>query len=135
MLQVFNQINARKIEKGQLNVFKEFFNNKLFIVVVFVTITVQILLVQIGGVFTKCSPLSVYDNIFCISLGSTSLIWGLFIKFLPLKLFQCISIDDKAMEEEVATSTLTSALKKSSTLRKKKCVKQHTHKHVDECDE
>ena len=137
MLQVFNQINARKIEDGQFNVFKDFFNNFLFIGVVITTITVQLLLVQVGGEATKCSPLSTEDNIFCISIGFTSLIWGFFIKFMPLGLFQCISIDDKVMDDEAVSSTLTSSLKKSSTLRHKATCKSKTTgaSHVHECDD
>jgi Ca2+ transporting ATPase len=44
-MQFFNQINARKIEEGELNVFAGFFNNFLFIFVVAFTIGVQIALV------------------------------------------------------------------------------------------
>jgi magnesium-transporting ATPase (P-type) len=38
-LQIFNIINARKIEQGELNVFKNFFNNWLFLFVLIITIS------------------------------------------------------------------------------------------------
>jgi len=97
---VFNQINARKIEDGQLNVFKDFFNNPMFIVIMIITISVQLVMVEIGGVVTKCSALNTHQNVYSILVGSTSLIWGLLLKFIPLRFFQCISIDEKPMEPE-----------------------------------
>lgn len=48
-LQIFNLINARKIAEGELNVFTGFFNNKMFIIVMILTILIQILLVEVGG--------------------------------------------------------------------------------------
>jgi hypothetical protein len=39
-LQIFNLINARKIGDGELNVFKGFFNNKMFIIVMVLTILI-----------------------------------------------------------------------------------------------
>lgn len=48
-LQIFNLINSRKIAEGELNVFKGFFNNKMFIIVLILTILIQCLLVEVGG--------------------------------------------------------------------------------------
>jgi Ca2+ transporting ATPase len=118
MLQIFNQINSRKIE-GELNVFAGFFNNFLFIFVVTLTVVVQLAMVQIGGVYTKCSPLTTEDNLFCIGIGSLSLVWGLLLKFLPLRLFQCMSLDDKPMEDENLERSFINSMKRSSTLKMK----------------
>ena len=126
MLQVFNQINARKIEDGQLNVFKDFFNNPMFIVIMVITVTIQLIMVEIGGVVTKCAPLNTHQNLYSILVGSSSLFWGLVIKFIPLKFFQCISIDEKPMNPEEAEQTLSNKFKRSSTIKhsascKEKC--------------
>jgi magnesium-transporting ATPase (P-type) len=39
-LQLFNEINCRKLEANQLNVFKGFFNNGMFLAIIVVTIVV-----------------------------------------------------------------------------------------------
>ena len=44
-MQVFNQINCRKLGESEFNVFEGFFNNSLFIMIMLVTIVVQILIV------------------------------------------------------------------------------------------
>jgi Ca2+ transporting ATPase len=44
-MQVFNQINSRKLGENEFNVFENFFNNSLFIGIMLVTVFVQILLV------------------------------------------------------------------------------------------
>ena len=44
-MQIFNEINARKIKDKEFNVFQNFFNNPLFLLIEVVTIAVQILLV------------------------------------------------------------------------------------------
>jgi magnesium-transporting ATPase (P-type) len=44
-MQVFNQINARKLGVYEYNVFRGFFNNWLFLFIMIVTIGVQICMV------------------------------------------------------------------------------------------
>ena len=98
-LQIFNIINSRKIE-GELNVFSDFFNNFLFLFVIIITIVVQIVIIEVGDMATKCVPLTFYENLFCVAVGATSLLWGFVLKFLPVGWFQCVSLDDKPMEAE-----------------------------------
>lgn len=52
-MQVFNSINARKLE-NELNVFAGFFNNPLFLVITIFTILVQVVLVEYGGSPVSC---------------------------------------------------------------------------------
>lgn len=40
MMQVFNEINSRKLGANEYNVFKGFFNNLLFLVIMIITIVV-----------------------------------------------------------------------------------------------
>jgi len=40
MMQVFNEINSRKLGASEYNVFKGFFNNLLFLVIMIITIAV-----------------------------------------------------------------------------------------------
>lgn len=58
-LQLFNEINARKLKKDEINVFKGFFNNNMFLFVIFSTIIVQFLIVEYGGKAAHCAPLTV----------------------------------------------------------------------------
>lgn len=52
-MQVFNEINCRKLKSNEYNVFADFFNNTLFILVVVGTIIVQILITEYGGKVTQ----------------------------------------------------------------------------------
>jgi len=54
-MQVFNQINARKLE-GEMNVFGGFFNNMMFIYITIFTILIQMAMVEYGGTFVKSYP-------------------------------------------------------------------------------
>lgn len=74
-------------------------------------------MVEIGGVFTKCYPLSVDQNLICLGFGFISIPWGAIIKFIPSKHFK-FEVDDKPMDEEEKMKTATSFAKKS-TIRKK----------------
>lgn len=115
-MQLFNQINARKIEEGELNVFKGFFNNFLFIFVTILTFVVQMAMVEVGGKAIKTWPLNSHQNFICLIFGSIELIWGLIIKFIPTRFFTCISMDDSPAEEE--SNTMVSRLKATSKITK-----------------
>ena len=58
-MQLFNQINARKLGDRDLNVFAGFFNNKLFLFIAVLTFVIQVLLVQYGGQAVRAVPLTV----------------------------------------------------------------------------
>jgi hypothetical protein len=47
MLQIFNEINARKLLASEVNPFADFFNNKFFLIILIISVIVQIALVQI----------------------------------------------------------------------------------------
>lgn len=57
-MQVFNQINARKLREDELNVFSGIFKNMLFVGVTLLTFIIQMLMVEIGGRPVKSYPLS-----------------------------------------------------------------------------
>lgn len=79
-LQVFNIINSRKIGENELNVFKDFFNNWLFMFIMALIFGIQMLLVEIGGKVVKTWPLNMEQNLTCMAVGSLSLFWALVIK-------------------------------------------------------
>jgi Ca2+ transporting ATPase len=57
-MQVFNEINSRKLGAYEYNVFKGFFNNFLFLGIIIGTIIVQCLMVEYGGLSMRTVPLS-----------------------------------------------------------------------------
>lgn len=48
-MQLFNQINARKIEDGEYNVFSGMFDNLMFVAVLVITVVVQMSMVMLSG--------------------------------------------------------------------------------------
>lgn len=48
-MQIFNEINARKLGEKEYNIFHGFFNNLLFLFIVLSTIGIQMLMVEYGG--------------------------------------------------------------------------------------
>merc|ERR1712166_894798 len=95
-MQVFNQINAR-ILGGDLNIFSGICRNWLFLAVTILTFVVQMVLVEIGGYAVKTAPLEMYQNGICLVFGAGELFWGIFIKFLPVRFFQCFNFEEKPM--------------------------------------
>jgi hypothetical protein len=92
MLQVFNEINARKLKITETNVFEHFFNNPLFLVILITTIIIQLIMIKFGGKSIKAVELTFYENLLCIVLGSSSLVYGLLTKILlPDNLIICPS--------------------------------------------
>lgn len=99
-MQLFNQINARKIMKGEINVFEGFFGNIMFISITILTFAVQMTMVEIGGKAIKTWPLDTNRNLIALAFGSFELIWGLVIKQIPEKHFVWVNMNDEPAEEE-----------------------------------
>ena len=75
-MQVFNEINSRKLGSKEYNVFAGFFNNFLFIGIIIFTIGVQYVLVQHAGQPLRCVPLSTNEHLICLGIGLFSFIQG-----------------------------------------------------------
>ena len=73
-MQIFNEINSRKLGENEYNSFRGFFNNFLFLIILIFTIVVQILMVQYGGQSVRTIPLSNEEHGICIGIGATTLI-------------------------------------------------------------
>ncbi|XP_015232184.1 PREDICTED: plasma membrane calcium-transporting ATPase 1-like isoform X2 [Cyprinodon variegatus] len=82
LMQLFNEINARKIH-GERNVFEGVFNNPIFCTIVFGTFIVQIVIVQFGGKPFSCVGLNIEQWLWCTFLGFGSLLWGQVISSVP----------------------------------------------------
>nr|XP_040059801.1 plasma membrane calcium-transporting ATPase 2 isoform X2 [Gasterosteus aculeatus aculeatus] len=82
MMQLFNEINARKIH-GERNVFDGIFRNPIFCTIVFGTFAMQIVIVQFGGKPFSCQPLELEKWMWCVFLGLGELVWGQVIASVP----------------------------------------------------
>jgi Ca2+ transporting ATPase len=82
LMQVFNEINARKLKSDEINVFKNFFNNPLFIVILIATVIIQILCVEFGGQSLRTVPLNLREHGLCMFLGSLPLFFAPLFKLL-----------------------------------------------------
>jgi hypothetical protein len=86
----------------------------MFLIIVVVTCAVQIAMVQFGGKVTKTEALNMDQNLLCIAIGSGELIWGVFVKFWPLKPFLKLSMSNEPISEAQSAGMMT-----STVLRKK----------------
>ncbi|XP_060036681.1 plasma membrane calcium-transporting ATPase 2 isoform X2 [Erinaceus europaeus] len=82
MMQLFNEINARKIH-GERNVFDGIFRNPIFCTIVLGTFAIQIVIVQFGGKPFSCSPLQLDQWMWCVFIGLGELVWGQVIATIP----------------------------------------------------
>ncbi|KAK1346358.1 LOW QUALITY PROTEIN: hypothetical protein QTO34_000212 [Cnephaeus nilssonii] len=107
MMQLFNEINARKIH-GERNVFHGIFGNPIFCTIVLGTFAIQIVIVQFGGKPFSCSPLSTEQWLWCLFVGVGELVWGQVIATIPTSQLKCLKEaghgpgKDEMTDEELA---------------------------------
>ncbi|KAM8830331.1 plasma membrane calcium-transporting ATPase 3b isoform 1-T1 [Synchiropus picturatus] len=89
LMQLFNEINARKIH-GERNVFDGIFSNPIFCSIVLGTFAVQIVIVQWGGKPFSCAPLNVEQWLWCLFVGVGELLWGQVIATVPAERLPCL---------------------------------------------
>jgi magnesium-transporting ATPase (P-type) len=92
MLQIFNEINAKKLLPNEINVFAGFFNNWFFIIVLLISIGFQVAFVQIKGVaaIMKMKPLNLVEFFITVGIGMSCIIWGKFLLFLNPLLYRLL---------------------------------------------
>lgn len=57
-MQLFNQINARKLGEKEYNIFRGFFNNPLFLGITVLSFAVQFAMTEYGGQGIRTTPLT-----------------------------------------------------------------------------
>jgi hypothetical protein len=103
-LQVFNEINARKLH-NEFNVFKGVQHHFMFIAVFIGTLAVQFILVEVPGINTtfKCTNLDPWMHLFCLLAGASELLWNILVHFLPYEWISlgawAGSIDEAQLDE------------------------------------
>ncbi|XP_065142075.1 plasma membrane calcium-transporting ATPase 3b isoform X2 [Paramisgurnus dabryanus] len=107
LMQLFNEINARKIH-GERNVFDGIFGNPIFCSIVLGTFAVQIVIVQFGGKPFSCAPLNMEQWLWCLFVGVGELLWGQVIATVPTSHLKCLKEaghgpgTDEMTEDELA---------------------------------
>ncbi|KAK9970926.1 hypothetical protein ABG768_026828 [Culter alburnus] len=107
LMQLFNEINARKIH-GERNVFDGIFSNPIFCSIVLGTFAIQAVIVQFGGKPFSCSPLNVEQWLWCLFVGLGELVWGQVIASVPTHQLKCLKeaghgpAPDEMMDEDLA---------------------------------
>ncbi|XP_052460669.1 plasma membrane calcium-transporting ATPase 3-like isoform X2 [Carassius gibelio] len=107
LMQLFNEINARKIH-GERNVFDGIFSNPIFCSIVLGTFAIQIVIVQFGGKPFSCYPLNAEQWLWCLFVGMGELVWGQVIASVPTHQLKCLKeaghgpAPDEMMDEDLA---------------------------------
>ena len=114
MLQVFNMLNARKIN-DEVNIFSGIGDNSMFLVIWIGIFIVQILITQFtADVFMVCRDgLTVTQWIICLVLGLSSWVIDTIIKFVPDTLCPELGNKRKHLEGEERGGVM--ALRKNYT--------------------
>ena len=101
-LQVFNSINARKLNQKEVNIFEGIKDNIYYILVQSFIVFGQIILVTFGGRAVRTQPLSILQHIACAIIASLSLGVGYCVKLIPFDMAEKIvkSKDEIEIENE-----------------------------------
>ena len=98
-MQVFNSINARKLQKDELNVFTGIMGNWLYILIQSIIIAGQIILVTFGGRAVRTHPLSLQQHGYCLFISALTLVWGFFIKLLPIDVTEESTVGEEQVKK------------------------------------
>eukprot|EP01123_Difflugia_compressa_P006651 TRINITY_DN1896_c0_g1_i1.p1 TRINITY_DN1896_c0_g1~~TRINITY_DN1896_c0_g1_i1.p1 ORF type:complete len:1017 (-),score=181.39 TRINITY_DN1896_c0_g1_i1:270-3320(-) len=84
-LQIFNEINARKVNT-QLNVFSGILTNPLYCGILVVTIFVQVIIVEFGGDAVQTTQLDWVQWLYCVGIAYMTLPYGFILRLIPVPL-------------------------------------------------
>lgn len=114
MMQLFNQINCRKLKSEEINVFKGFFNNFLFLFIMVITLVVQFLFVEVLQTAVDCEGLDLNEHLFCLGIGAGALFFGILFRLVPTKIFSCFTISEGHISQ-THERTLTAMVRRKTT--------------------
>ena len=103
-MQVFNSINARKLQKNQYNVLSGILGNWYYIFIQSFILVGQVIMVTFGGRAVRTQRLSVMQHLECLGIASLTLIVGLFVKFIPIDTTEEEPEGDKEKKDKPKTS-------------------------------
>eukprot|EP01084_Bolivina_argentea_P047034 86648_1 len=92
-MQIFNEINARKVN-NERNVFQGIFTNPIFWLIIIISIAAQIILIELLGEFASTTPLNMQQWAYSIAWGAGIIIWHQIVVTIPVDLNDGIQIVD-----------------------------------------
>ncbi|KAJ1566521.1 hypothetical protein HK405_009470 [Cladochytrium tenue] len=107
LLQVFNLINSRRLDK-QLNVFDKIWENPPFLVIGLGICALQIIIVQFGGQAFSTVPLDGKYWGICLLIGLLSLPFGLVVRLLPNDMLSKSAQSEYSAHEDIFLDALPS---------------------------
>jgi P-type Ca2+ transporter type 2C len=93
LCQVFNEFNAREIERK--NVFAGVLRNRMFLAIIAVTVDMQVLMVELLTRFAGTQRLTLMQWGVCVAIAAVSWPIGWAVKFIP--------VPERPLHELVAT--------------------------------
>ncbi len=127
MMQIFNSINSRKLNRKDLNVFRNFCNNPMFFFIMLGIFFAQIMIIEVGSSFTETSPLSLSQHLICVALGAGSLLVGFLFKLIPEEVFSKIHFfKDTDVNAKNMDRGITSKLRRGASSRISSTKKSHS---------
>ncbi|XP_034444781.1 plasma membrane calcium-transporting ATPase 1-like [Hippoglossus hippoglossus] len=99
LMQIFNELNARKIH-GERNVFEGVFKNPIFCSIVLGTLLIQVVIVQFGGKPFSCVDLTLDQWLWCIVMGLSSLLWGQLVSSVPTRWLKFLKTAGHGTQQE-----------------------------------
>lgn len=92
LMQVFNEINARKLLRADINVFSGLTGNPLFWMIILFSLLIQFSMILFGGTYIGITQLSANEHLICLAIGFGSIVQGVIIKILPNQFFNKIKL-------------------------------------------
>eukprot|EP01083_Nonionella_stella_P056300 148336_1 len=92
-MQLFNEINARKVN-NERNVLDGIFVNPIFWLIIVISIVAQVILVQFMGEFATTTALNITEWAYCVAWGAGTLIWHQVVLCFPIDLNDGIQLVD-----------------------------------------
>lgn len=134
-MQLFNQINARKLGKPAdpkkgvvatetLNVFEGICNNPLFLIITVGTFAAQFAIVYLGGQFLRVAPLTIGQNLLALGFGFFMLPWTLVVKQIPSTWFAGCKMNEAPLDERSTASVFSRRVSMSISKKLKKKEKE-----------
>eukprot|EP00013_Stygamoeba_regulata_P015791 CAMPEP_0177681304 /NCGR_PEP_ID=MMETSP0447-20121125/30639_1 /TAXON_ID=0 /ORGANISM="Stygamoeba regulata, Strain BSH-02190019" /LENGTH=977 /DNA_ID=CAMNT_0019190701 /DNA_START=152 /DNA_END=3083 /DNA_ORIENTATION=- len=101
-MQIFNEINSRRCY-GEWNIFAGFFTNWIFIGVLVVTVAIQVLLVNVAGIFFFVERLSWNHWLYSVGIGLSVLVVYQIVRLIPAPEIHSLKyrkLTDEEIEED-----------------------------------
>lgn len=98
-LQLFNEVNCRKIGRRDFNVLESIWGNWHFLLVVLGTLAAQVLLTQYCSALFRTTPLDRSEWGGCLALGATPWLIAVLLKLTPERWLASVKVDKLVNED------------------------------------